>query len=145
MSDDFKNMRIKLFEEFGNSREIDISFKGGNAFGVFHSNRERFENWIVKESIDDEARGFFAMFPDRKLLPIAVLKNLNVEDKIRGQGLGNDLMRAFLSEASDAKNVVLIADVLEKNTFNIVEWYAGWGFTQIGHAREHPVMVLNNY
>lgn len=141
MSDDFKNMRIKLFEEFGNYREINISMRCGNVFGVMHTNRKHFEKWIVEECLDDEVRGFFAMFPDRKLLPIAIMKNLNFAEA----AIGNDLMRSFLNEASDAKNVVLIADVTDKNNFDIVEWYAGWGFTQIGKAGEHPVMVLNNY
>ena len=145
MSDDFKNMRIKLFEQFGNSREINVNIRGGSAFGVLHSKRDNFENWIIKENLDDEARGFFAMFPDNKLLPIAIMKNLNVDENKRNQGLGNDLMSSFLNDASDAKNVVLIADVLEKNKFDIVKWYAGWGFTQIGKAGEHPVMILNNY
>lgn len=145
MSDDFKNMRIKLFEEFGNSREIYINFKGGSASGVLHTNRKRFEDWIVKENLDDESRGFFAMFPDRKLLPIAVLTDINVDGKMRGQGLGNDIMSMFLNDASDAKNVVLIADTTETNGFDIITWYAGWGFIQIGKAGEYPVMVLNNY
>jgi len=144
--DDFNNMRIKLFEEFGNSREIEISRKGGTIFGMLHSKREYFENWLMKERLDDETRGFFAMFPDNKLLPIAILKNLEVDHKIRGNGLGNDLMSAFLNEASDAKNVVLIADAAETNDFDLVKWYAGWGFTKIGSTGSHfPVMVLNNY
>ena len=145
MDGDFKNMRIKLFEEFGNSRQISIDIDAGNVFGVLHNRRDNFENWIVKERLDDEARGFFAMFPDKKLLPIAILKNLNVPSTYRGQGVGNDLMSAFLNDASDAKNVVLIADTAESNDFNIIEWYRGWGFIQIGSAGGNPVMVLNNY
>jgi len=134
-----------LFEEFGNSREIYINFKGGSISGVLHSNREYFENWVVKEKLDDEIRGFFAMFPNHKLLPIAILKNVNVSANMRGRGLGNDLMSKFLNDASDAKNVVLIADTGESNDFDLIEWYKGWGFAQIGESGEFLVMILNNY
>lgn len=136
MSDDFSNnMRIQFFEEFGNHRKIDISIKGGTATGIIISSRIQFENWLVKEKIEDEARGFFAMFPDNKLLPIAIMKSISTG----ACDAGTDLMSAFLNDVSDAKNVVVLsADDTSAN------WYTNWGFTHI-RSNEHSIMVLNNY
>ncbi len=139
-----KNMRIKLFEDF-KPQMLNFEIGPGNIFGIIHKERRNFENWLIKENVDDEVLGFFAMFPDDKLLPIAILKNMNVEESERGKGLGGKLMSRFMNSASDAKNVVLIADLGESNTFDLEKWYQGWGFSTIGHAGKNPVMILNNY
>lgn len=139
-----RDMRIKLFEEF-TSRTISVDIRGGSAMGVIHTNRTNFENWLLSERVDDEARGFFAMFPDSRLLPVAIFKNMNVDEGLRGRGIGSKLMSEFLNQASDAKNVVLIADTGESNAFDLEKWYGEWGFTRVGTAGNDPVMVLNNY
>jgi len=98
--------------------------------------KEYFDNWIYKEGI--------ALHIDENLIqyPVAILKNINIEEEYRNQGYGNQGMREFLDAVYEAKNIFLMVDIGESNSFILLEWYKSFGFEQVGRAGDYPVMML---
>lgn len=74
---------------------------------------------------------------------IAIARGMHVDDDYRNQGHGSELLEAFMTEAADegAQAVLLIADTLEDNEFDIVKWYETWGFEVVGQTGQGPFMV----
>lgn len=66
---------------------------------------------------------------------ISVLKNVWVIENEMGKGKGNELVQWFLDEAveRDMEVVFLVADTLEENEFDLVEWYASFGFLVVAN------------
>ena len=77
--------------------------------------------------------------------PIAIAKNMWVDEEVRNQGLGTDLINNFIGEASDmgAKCILLEADIGEDNAFNLVNWYSSFGFKTIGNGNQYPIMKMD--
>lgn len=135
---------LKYFESNIPSIPIDITITNkygddvGSVEGVIHYSKEYLDNWMYKEGItlhiDENTIEF----------PIAILKNLNIDEEYRNQGYGNEGMRLFLDEAYVAKMVFLMVDIGESNEFNLKDWYESFGFEVVGRAGEYPVMMLVN-
>ena len=110
----------------------------GSVDGVIHYTIQFVNNWIYKEgialSIDVNSIEF----------PVAILKNLNINEEYRNQGYGNDGMRLFLDATFEANSILLMADIGEINDFDLTSWYEGYGFEKIGRAGEYPIMMLKN-
>ena len=78
-------------------------------------------------------------------VPVAILKNMNVNDDSRNQGYGKKAIQKFLNESKEANYVILISDGGETNNFNLQEWYERLGFESIGETGYYsrfPVMLL---
>lgn len=116
---------------------INIDSDEGNIFGVVHFDRERLNNWAEKERIQPG----FDTIPDDELFPIGILKNINVSEEYRGQGVGGELFDNFMIECSHCQYVVLIADTGEENDFDIIDWYKRKGFAIFGESGGIPVMI----
>lgn len=116
---------------------IQIDYDEGSIFGVVHFDREHLNNWVQKEHVQPN----FDTIPDDELFPIGILKNINVDEEYRNQGVGGDLLESFLTECSHCQYVVLIADIDEENNFNLIDWYKSYGFTIFGEAGGMPVMI----
>lgn len=134
---------LKHFESlFSSPVPIDITIENetdeeiGSVEGVIHYKKEYFDNWIYKEGI--------ALHIDENLIqyPVAILKNINIEEEYRNQGYGNQGMREFLDAVYEAKNIFLMVDIGESNSFILLEWYKSFGFEQVGRAGDYPVMML---
>jgi len=135
---------LKYFESYEESNEesivIDIPISEdeyiGEVHGIIHFKKEYLDNWLylerVKLNIDENLIEF----------PVAILKNINVESDYRNRGYGNEAMETFLDAASEAKSIILIADLLADNKFDLVKWYEGYGFEIIGMSGGNPVMML---
>jgi ribosomal protein S18 acetylase RimI-like enzyme len=125
------------------SQEIQIDVEGGALYGVIHHDPRRVMNWASKERLDADSKGALASLE----LPVAILKNVNVEPEFRGEGIGSSLMDQFFVEADigDAVSFVLIADTSEQQDggFDLVRWYEGYGFEVVGRSGGDPVMVLS--
>jgi hypothetical protein len=117
------------------SSKLDITIGTGTISGLVYHNRNNFETWIINEELDDDARGFFSMFPDDKLFPLGLLKTIKFENL----SVADKLMREFLYQAITTKNVVLIAKKAD------LSWYNGWGFSTVGQTKNNFILVLNNY
>ena len=128
-----ENWREYLNED---SRPIDIEVSGGSLSGVIHNDIQRVLNWGEKERLDDEAIKAISSLS----APIAILKNMYVDEELRGQGLGSDLIQRFLEEVYDTP-VVLISEKGETNTFDLAKWYEGYGFETIGSSGGAPVLL----
>ena len=85
-------------------------------------------------------------------MPVAILKNMNVDESNRGQGIGSSLLSDFEDEAIDKRawSILLIADHGEIQTDGFYEthpgglasWYQSYGFKTIGDAGGNPVMIM---
>ena len=140
-----ENWRRFIEEEDNEYKEIDIDHDSGegNVFGVVHNKGESIDNWIEKEDLDDKAKKAIKALE----LPIAILKNINVEEEHRGEGIGGELMEEFMLEASNASAyaVILIADIAEDDPSagrNLEKWYEeNYEFERVGSDGTNPVMV----
>jgi GNAT superfamily N-acetyltransferase len=76
-------------------------------------------------------------------LPIAILKNMFVEEEQRGKGIGNYLLNEFISKATslNAKCILLESDTGEEQEkgFDLTKWYENKGFTKITNGN-YPLM-----
>lgn len=119
------------------SEVIDIDTDYGNIFGVVHHDRKFLDNWMSKERVNADID-----ISDEELLPIGILKNINVNEEHRGHGHGVELFERFLTECSHCSYIILIADTSEENKFDIIDWYKSYGFEVIGDAGGMPVMIM---
>ena len=132
-------MRAKEF--ITEAISIDQSLDGGELSGYVVTSREpHLRNYLQSQgadiSIAEKLLG--------KYQTIAVIRNMYVDEDNRGQGIGNELMSLAIDDASnnEAEAIVLVADIHEENTINLVHWYEGFGFEMIGDAGGDPIMVM---
>ena len=97
-------------------------------------------NWANKEGVSEEVI-------QNLELPVAIMKNAFVPEENRGQGVGNQLVEDFMSQAAaaGAYTTVLIADLGQSQAegFSLVDWYEGYGFEAVGKdSGGNPVMVM---
>ena len=123
--------------------DIDDDSGFGNVFGVAHDDLRNVMNWAQKEGVDEASVKAVSVLE----LPIAILKNINVEEEARGQGVGGQLMEEFISAAADqgAFTIVLIADLgqTQGSGFDLEKWYRDYGFETVGFdGGKNPVMVM---
>lgn len=131
-------------EDLNEYKEIahDTENDEGNIFGyVVDTDEEQLVNYFVlnhgvsKLVINEIRRAFDT---------VAVLRNVVVEDEYMNRGHGTELMEAFIEEAAEngAQAILLVADTLEDNEFDLVKWYEGWGFESIAQTGSGPMMVM---
>lgn len=132
-----------LFEvnEITKNKIIDIQTEDGNGnlYANIHHDINRVINWAEKERLSSETKQKLSELP----LPVAILKNVWVDEESRGQGVGSELMSKFFDEAEEASSFVLIADSeqTQNQGFNLAKWYQGYGFEVVGESGSGPVMV----
>lgn len=88
----------------------------------------RIGNYLAEQDYEEEWEK-----QSRNFERVAVLKNVWVEEDKKGKGRGNELVQWFLDEAMerDMEAVFLVADVTERNEFDLVTWYQSFGFTEV--------------
>ena len=118
------------------SENIDIEVEGGSLSGVVHNDIRRVLNWAEKERTSPETIETIGTLK----APIAILKNIHVEEESRNQGIGTDLLQQFLDKAYDMP-ILLISDEGEENAFGLTNWYEKYGFEYIGESGGHPVLL----
>lgn len=76
---------------------------------------------------------------------IAIIRNMWVDEELRGGGIGTDLLEQAIGDAFafGAEAVLLVADMAESNLMPLDKWYEKWGFVRIGTASGDPVMILD--
>ena len=131
----FENWREYIKE----AQEISIEIEGATIDGVVHDNPERLMNWANSQGVNEEVL-------QNLELPVAIMKNAFVPEENRGQGVGNQLVEDFMSQAADAGayTTILIADLGQSQAegFSLVDWYEGYGFEVVGKdSGGNPVMV----
>lgn len=137
---------IKLFEEHHSPKVIEFDIEDGegnvvgNVSGVIHYSETYLQNWMDTNGLYDDSKE--AILKNTKL-PVAILKNLNVDDEHKNKGYGNQGLEQFLSETEEADYVLLIADGGETNDINLEHWYKRHGFETIGGVIDFPLMLLD--
>ena len=129
----FENWREYIEDD---SENIDIEVEGGSLSGVVHNDIRRVLNWAEKERTSPETIETIGTLKD----PIAVLKNIHVEEESRNQGIGTDLLQQFLDKAYNMP-ILLISDEGEENAFGLTNWYEKYGFEYIGESGGYPVLL----
>jgi len=133
----FENWRRYINEDNSDdSDNINADVKGGNISGVIHKDKQRILNWAEKERISPEAINIISKLQT----PMAILKNINVEEEARNQGTGTDLLQQFLDKAYNMP-ILLISDESEDNAFGLTDWYTKYGFEHVGESGGHPVLL----
>ena len=129
----FENWREYLGDD---SENIDIEVEGGSLSGVVHNDIRRVLNWAEKERTSPETIETIGTLK----APIAILKNIHVEEESRNQGIGTDLLQQFLDKAYNMP-ILLISDEGEENAFGLTNWYEKYGFEYIGESGGYPVLL----
>lgn len=76
---------------------------------------------------------------------IAIIRNMWVDEEMRGGGIGTDLLGQAIGDAFafGAEAILLVADMAESNYMPLDKWYEKFGFVKIGSASGDPVMLLD--
>ena len=78
-----------------------------------------------------------------KFEKFAILTNMWVDEDVRGEGLGTEMLDNFLHDVKDVDIIFLIADAQEtqKKGFNLEKWYASKKFKKIKDTSAGALMV----
>lgn len=140
-------MKIKKYKNFiTESYRKPISFDEywdyGNLIATIHFDINNFKNWLNSYGDFD----FTEEISKDIEIPVGCLKNINVDNDFRGEGIGNKILNYFIDECieNDVKNIILVADLDEKQIegFDLVKWYKSKGFEIVGYIYDNPVMIL---
>lgn len=105
---------------------------GGGIEGLMCELKEHYRigNYLTEQEYEQEWN-----YQSGRYERMAILKNVWVREDEKGKGHGRELVQWFLDEAQeqDMEAVFLVADTIESNHFDIVEWYASFGFIVIAN------------
>lgn len=120
---------------------INQSNEGGSLEGyVVDTDKPQLTNYLKSQGADESLiKQLIEQFTT-----IGIVRNMYIDDEMRGQGYGSDLMNNAIDDAFNegAEAIVLVADIHEENAINLVNWYKNYGFEVIGDAHGDPVMLL---
>ena len=99
-------------------------------------NREKVESYGIKFFIESDgkeiARAFlYIMHNGLKKEPFGLLEDIYVDEQLRGQGTGSQLLNMVVSEAKKIGCYKLVATSRYKKD-NIHDWYIRTGFEDFG-------------
>ncbi|MGF6440102.1 hypothetical protein [Paraburkholderia youngii] len=128
-----------------NYRPLHAWTVGGSAEGyVVDLGAINVKNWLAGQGLDDSEveRVVSSMHVSVGSKEIAVLKSINVDDDMRGGGIGNDLLNQILGDAGSAA-VLLVADRAEsqEDGFDLKAWYERNDFAQFADVSTGPMMI----
>lgn len=127
--------------EFTTNVDINQHLDGGDLEGyVTDTDKINYRNYLESQGADQELIDHIGQKYDR----IGILRNMYVDDDMRNQGIGNQLVGSAIDDAIElgAKAIILVADMSESNEIDLQKWYKGFGFSTIGQAGSDPVMLL---
>lgn len=119
-----------LIGSVGNSIDLS-SICNENENSYFNSN-------VIRNNLDSLCTG-----------KVSLIETISVESSSRGSGLGSKLLEGFISFSihNHVDYIVLVADVLEENNFDLVNWYSRFGFKVERYwdysGYELPIMILH--
>lgn len=115
---------------------------GGSLEGyVVDTDQPQLENYLTSQGAAPELIAALRSRYNR----IAIIRNMWVDEELRGGGIGTDLVGQAIGDAfsSGAEAIVLVADMAESNVMPLDKWYESFGFNTVGVAGGDPVMVLD--
>lgn len=144
----FENYVNDITEGFGFNSDYELydeSYDYGSVEGIIHTDISKITNWFYKRGLDIKD------YKQYIKLPIAFLNNINVDESKRSDGHGNQLYDEFENWTIDfdATGIILESDSgeLQKDGFNLDNWYIKLGFEKIGTSAGNSIMYkeLNNF
>lgn len=113
-------------------KEIDIDLDGAGFEGFVHdrSAGDNFLHYLKEMGVNEYYLKAFDALDFRR---ITIFKNMWVDEDKRGQGYGSDLLTRAFDQHYELESdlIVLLADNSETEHFNVSEWYAQNGFSEI--------------
>lgn len=132
---------MKSFEFIIEQHSISQNIDGGSLEGyVVSTDKPNITNYLQSQGASPELITYII----KKYKMLGLIRNMYVDDEMRGQGIGNDLVGNAIDDAAAAGSdaILLVSDQNEDNKFNLTKWYEGFGFEVIGMAGGDPVMLL---
>lgn len=141
---------MNIFKKFKNlveslSNEIYVDNEGGEAVGyATETSSEKVDNWInQRHKLNNND---FVKYLRDNYETIAFLNNMNVDESLRGQGHGSDLLDQFIEKAGNelAEAIVLFADTQEEQEegFYLVSFYESYDFEIVKAYPDGVLMIL---
>jgi ribosomal protein S18 acetylase RimI-like enzyme len=120
---------------------IDIRMPGGSLLGfISHPGHQHLRGYLSGFTNFDKA-----VVHQLRDHSVALLQAINVDVEARGQGIGSDLVAQFYLRAQDegATAIMLICDDerLQKEGFDLHDWYKALGFGGVFETSSGPLMV----
>jgi GNAT superfamily N-acetyltransferase len=119
-------------------------------YAVVYFNRKTFYNVLKNTRVDNKT--YKELNRIRKLPPIGLLRWIHIENQYRGKGFGKLFVKKFVKKCRklSCRYLILEADVdrVQKDGFNLLNWYKRMGFNPIGRARQggcHRIMFKKLY
>jgi hypothetical protein len=134
-----------MLNETKSSAVIEFDVKNGtgktvgSVSGIVHYDMIYLLNFLKTEKADDD---IIEYVKENIVLPVAILKNINIRDDYKNMGYGRRGLYEFLNN-TDTDQILLISDEGEYNDFDLTRWYESLGFEQIGKIGGLPFMLLN--
>ena len=129
---------MSFFNQNKESIYLSDNKKYGSYEGIIHYDLMKIENWFLKRHID------FDKYIKNIEIPVAFLNNINVDNKHRNKGYGNELYSNFEQECyeNNVACIILESDSSEsqKNGFVLDDWYKSYDFEIIGNEAENSIM-----
>ena len=120
---------------------INQSNEGGSLEGyVVPTDKPQLTNYLTSQGASHQ----LIQQLSQQFSIIGIIRNMYIDDDMRGQGYGSDLMDNAIDDAfnNGAEAIVLVADTHEENEIDLVKWYENYGFVVVGDASGDPVMLL---
>lgn len=107
---------------------------------VVDTNREQLKNFLSSNGVPETITKQYL----NKFRRVGIIKNMEVELENRGKGIGKKLFDQVIDQAYDegAEAIFLIADVGEKNQFDLVRWYQSYGFDKIAKTTNSDYLMI---
>jgi predicted GNAT family acetyltransferase len=123
---------------------ISSSVEGGSLEGyVVNSSEENIRNYLESQGANEELISGLL----QKYSRIGLIRNMYVDEEVRGQGIGGDLVSDAINDAfsEGAEVVILVADLDDtENTYDLSKWYEeNFDMVVIGSAGSNPVLMLD--
>ena len=140
ISEVYQSTELQFFDD-------TLSDEDGSEYGslkfIVHNDEEKLIGWL--DSIDAEKEVYDKLDEiGKELYPIAILKNINIHEEKRNNGLGSGVFDFFLDKTRHVEYQILECDESEGADFNLESWYKELGFETIGMANGCPVMLRKN-
>lgn len=124
---------------------LDERFDFGNVLAVIHDNWNGLENALNKYEYPEHIIQKLKKDIGDNIFPVAILKNINVDENQRGQGIGKEYYEEyeFWAEENGANYSILVSDSAEKQQkgFDLDRWYEKMGYKKIGKLANNSVMI----
>jgi ribosomal protein S18 acetylase RimI-like enzyme len=80
----------------------------------------------------------------KKYKRVSLIDVIKIKKEFRGMGYGKKLIDIMISKSKEfgSEAIILMVDVLEPNTFDLVDWYEKKGFNLYGEKGQAlPIMI----